>query len=980
MNPKKKIWKKVLSSGILAGLIIFLFAYFIQENNVRIVSQNARYIEDVTLQTSQRIDEVLDSAQAGINTISTLYGQTLEKPEVNFDELKKLTEKYPFDYIEYVNKDGVDFNGEGRTTNVSDREYYKEGMKGNSGMDVIFDSRIDDENLVVFYAPLYFKGEIIGVLTGHYRESQMQEILETTFFGEKARTFLCVRDGRVIACSMQGDQPENIYENFQVSKGLEQSVFEQFDQSFKTGKSYGFIYAGSSGTGNAYMTTLPKSGWTLVQTFPSAATKSMQENANAAGIMLEVGLIVVFLLYMLFLIWENWKQRAGLLKEKQEMSYIVDGIIQLFDRFVMVDLKNDTYKYLGGTSPQSVWIPMQGTYPELIDYIVSMIVGEDERKRMNLNLQKEQIQEDMSGEMADLRYEYPINRGNEIWEELNIICLEREGNVPASVLFTRQDVSKVKEEEMRAHAVLKEAYEMAENANRAKSDFLSRMSHDIRTPMNAIMGMTAIASMHIDDKERLKDCLNKIKVSSRHLLGLINEVLDMSKIESGKVNLVEEEFGVARVTEALLAIFHSQIEEKKQNLRVLNTNIVHEEVVGDAMRLQQVLVNIMGNAVKFTPEGGSILVSVSEKPSYINGSGCYEFVIEDTGIGMEKEFVEHIFEPFTRAHDSRIGKIEGTGLGMAIAKNIVQMMNGDIKVESKIGEGSRFTVTVHLKLHEEGNEDIAELKGLPVLVADDDSIACESACELLNSMGMKADWVISGDEAVDKLVKAHDSGSDYAAVILDWKMPGKDGVETAKEIRERIGKSIPIIILSAFDWADIEHEARDAGVDAFISKPLFKSRLVHAMKYVATQDGEEEISDVDQLTQKDYSGKRILLVEDNEINMEIAEELITSMGASVDKTMNGKEAVDKLHEMPAGYYDLVLMDIQMPVMNGYEATEAIRASEREDLKKIPIVAMSADAFAEDARHAKQVGMNDHIAKPVEIVKLMKAFEDWITFT
>lgn len=590
---------------------------------------------------------------------------------------------------------------------------------------------------------------------------------------------------------------------------------------------------------------------------------------------------------------------------------------------------------------------------------------------------REYIREHISRGTSYLQYEYRIQREKQRWENISILSLKNEGGAPSLVLLAIQDVTALKENELRNRIAMKEAFDAADAANRAKSDFLSRMSHDIRTPMNAIMGMTAVAVMHIDDKEYLMECLNKITLSSRHLLALINDVLDMSKIESGRVTLSEEEFDMPKTVESLLAIIHPQIEAKKQNLKVNVSQISHEKVIGDPLRLQQVFVNIMGNAVKFTPEGGTITFSISEKTSHIQGSGCYEFVFEDNGIGMKQEFIEKIFEPFARAENASSQNIEGTGLGMAISRNIVRMMNGDIEVESKLGEGSRFTVRVYLKLQDVVKESTEYLQELRVLVADDEQDACQNACEILNSIGMYADGVYSGDEAIGKLQDAQESGDEYSVVILDWKMPGKCGIETTREIREKLGEDVPIIILSAYDWSSIEQEAREAGVNAFIAKPLFESRLLYVLKSVIGEQEEEEVTDIDNFEQSDYSGKRVLVVEDNDINIEIAEELLSYVGIEVEKARDGQQAVDIVRDRPENYYDLIFMDIQMPVKNGYEAAKEIRESEREDLKTIPIIAMSADAFSDDIQRCLSVGMNAHVAKPIELPKLLEALEKWI---
>jgi len=540
------------------------------------------------------------------------------------------------------------------------------------------------------------------------------------------------------------------------------------------------------------------------------------------------------------------------------------------------------------------------------------------------------------------------------------------------------DITEMRAKENRTRMALRDAYESAKHANQAKSDFLSRMSHDIRTPMNAIIGMTAIAGSHLDDPKRLKDCLNKISVSSKHLLSLVNEVLDMSKIESGKLDLREEEFNLSELVDNLLTLTRQQIAEKKHTISVNITNVEHELVIGDSQRLQQVCINLLSNAIKYTPEGGNISVTVSEKKSGVAGVGSYEFIFKDNGIGMSEEFVGRIFEPFARAEDARISKIQGTGLGMVIAKTIVQMMNGDIKVESKEKVGSTFTVTFNLKLQDIEELSHEELVDLPVLVVDDDEDICLSTCDMLEEIGMKGAYELSGRAAVDRVSKAHEEKEDFFAVILDWKMPEMDGVETARQIRLKVGNDVPIIVLSAYDWSDIEQEARDAGVDAFISKPLFKSRLISVL-YSFVDDGNvKDIPDSIQHARAiDFSGYHLLLVEDNELNAEIAMEILKETGVNVSHVWNGEEALKKMQEVEEGYYDLILMDIQMPVMNGYEATKAIRELDRDWAKSVPIIAMTANAFVEDIENAKQAGMNAHLSKPIIVEQLLSMLREWL---
>lgn len=539
------------------------------------------------------------------------------------------------------------------------------------------------------------------------------------------------------------------------------------------------------------------------------------------------------------------------------------------------------------------------------------------------------------------------------------------------------DVTKERTEQARQRLVLEDACKTAQIANDAKTNFLSSMSHDIRTPMNAIIGMSVIAQANLNSPEKMQDCLAKINTASRHLLNLINEVLDMSKIESGKIDLTLEEVSLPDLIEDVMDVFRPLVQEKHQTLQVNANRVRHEMVVTDGGRLQQVLVNLLSNAIKYTPEGGTIGLRIQENPSFAKGKGQYSFVVTDSGIGMHEDFISHLFEPFSRADDARIHTIQGTGLGMAITQNIVRMMNGTIEVKSAPGKGSQFVVAVTFDLCEETESDNAELAGLPVLVVDDDQIICESVSEILSELGMLSSWVLSGKAAVERVAAAHEAADDFFAVILDWIMPDIDGLETLKLIREKVGPDMPIIIISAYDFSEIEEKFRLAGADAFITKPLFKSKMIHTFHKFCRNDRSDIRSALRGKPYADLDGKKLLLVEDNELNREIAVELLETHGLLINTAENGLIAVDKFKASAPGEYAGILMDIQMPVMDGYKATKAIRALEREDARAIPILALTANAFASDIGKAHSAGMNDHVAKPIDIAIFMETLGQWI---
>lgn len=532
--------------------------------------------------------------------------------------------------------------------------------------------------------------------------------------------------------------------------------------------------------------------------------------------------------------------------------------------------------------------------------------------------------------------------------------------VAAFILLYSDSAKKV----LRAEEAARKA---AESANRSKSRFLSNMSHDIRTPMNAIIGMTKIAKDHIEEPDKVGDCLKKIDLSGRLLVGLINDILDMSKIESGKMVLNNDTASLVELMQNLVSITQPTVLRKKQVFNIRLHDIRHESLIFDALRLNQVMINLLGNAVKFTPEGGRISLDVREGPAEAQGYVHLTFKVADTGIGISREFQENLFTSFTRERDSKIDKIEGSGLGLAITKMIVTMMEGSISVESEPGRGSVFTVEADFPVA--GAPEEMKLPAIRVLLADDDPDTCCSAAGYLRELGAAADIASGGRDAVKKVKEAAAKGEDYQIIFLDWRMPDLEGTDTAREIREIVGDDIPILIISAYDWSGIEVEAGEAGINGFIQKPFFKSTLYHNIqKYYLHCDREQPEEELEQNT---LSGKMLLLVDDNDINLEIAQEILSNMGAGVETAHDGKEAVELFGRSPVGYYAMIFMDIQMPVMNGYEATKAIRKMERADAGQVLIFAMTADAFADDIEQAKRVGLNAHFAKPLDITLMLK---------
>ena len=649
-----------------------------------------------------------------------------------------------------------------------------------------------------------------------------------------------------------------------------------------------------------------------------------------------------------------------------------------YDIITEIDMVHDTHRLISMDKGRQDTIPRQGVFQKEIRVIAGRFMDEENRKiyleKLDYNYMRRELEKqktysfliEMRDDHGDLRAKriqvFTINK------ELRRVCM------------ARTDVTDIVRQEQKQKEELAAALIAAEQANAAKSDFLSRMSHEIRTPMNAIIGMTTIAAQSIGDDDQVEECLSKIGISSRFLLSLINDILDMSRIESGKMLLKNEKIPVEEFLTGINSICYNQAAAKGVDYECIIDPVLDDYYMGDAMKLQQVLINILSNAIKFTGENGRVAFSVEQRQKTKKGV-VIRFIINHTGVGMSEDFLPHIFEPFSQESNGTTALYSGTGLGLAISKNIVDLMDGHIAVRSIKGIGTEFTVDVKLGITEEELKRHTQKKHdynfsyLKTLVVDDDVAVCESAVATLGEMGIKAQWVDSGRKAVSLVKEQWEAGKYFDIILIDWKMPGMDGIETARKIRAVVGPDVTIIIVTAYDWISIEHEAKLAGVNMLMSKPMFKSSLVSAFNKALGE--KEELTAHEEPSDYDFTGKRVLLAEDNAINTEVAVMLLESKGFEVETVDNGLRAMELYGKTEPGYYDVILMDIRMPLMDGLTAARNIRHLSNKDAGTIPIIAMTANAFDDDIEKSKAAGMNAHLAKPIDPERMYRTLYDFI---
>ena len=971
-NREKTVMRKQLRIAVfiavLVGIVLMVFQYF-RFVSKTIYEESVSHLTEVFHQSDNMLRELTDKNLTYLH----MWGENLQdisnEDEIR-DYIKKAQKDAGFMEFFFLSADGNYKMPTGETGYLGLQEDIGEDIR--QGNDVIANAALPGKSqLLVFATPEahgIYQGFEYDAIAIAYENSDIVEVLDISAFNGNAQSLIVHPNGRVVI-DHSSESWGNVYNFFGLLRehsDMSEKEFNELLEKFKVGRTDAMLL--NLDGGNYYL-VYEKSNiqdWMflgLVQAdIVNASMNSLQRST-----MLLVGVVVLCIAaFLISLIIQT--NRTNLRRKDTEILYR-DELFQKLsmnvdDVFLMLDAKTYQADYVSPNAEKLLGITAEQIRKD-IRVLGKLHPAEHEDLEKNY-LEEIQVHEQREG---DFKYVH-LKTGEKRW--FHNIVMGSEVNGKRKYILVMSD----RTSDWKMNQALSEAVHAAETANQAKSTFLSNMSHDIRTPMNAIIGFTTLAVSNIDNQERVQDYLGKILSSSNHLLSLINDILDMSRIESGKIHLEETEVSLSDVLHDLKTIISGQIHAKQLELYMDVMDVINEDVYCDKTRLNQVLLNLLSNAVKFTPAGGTVSVRLKQYPKAVKGSKLYEIRVKDTGIGMSQEFVQKIFSPFERERTSTVSRTQGTGLGMAITKNIVDMMGGTIEVQTEQGKGTEFIVCLPLRIQSERQriEKIAELEGLKALVVDDDFNTCDSVTKMLVRVGMRSEWTLSGKEAVLRARQSMELGDAFHAYIIDWRLPDMNGIEVTRQIRS-LGDDTPIIILTAYDWSDIEAEARAAGVTAFCAKPLFMSDIRDTLMTAIGQSQAEVEDSILPEAGSDFRGRCILLVEDNELNSEIAVEILKGYGFLVDTAENGAEAVEKVKNSTPGKYDLVLMDVQMPVMNGYEATRQIRALDDPALSGITILAMTANAFDEDRKKALEYGMDGFLSKPIVIEELISTLHN-----
>ena len=945
------------------GIVLTAFRYF-KFVSKTVYEESASHLTEVFHQSNNVLNELANKNLTYLHMWGEYLKKVSDESEIR-DYIDKAQEEAGFLYFYFLSADGNYKMLTGEAGYLGLQENLED--KITLGEDIITNAVVPGkQQMLVFASPQShgsYQGFEYDAIAIAYENADIVDVLDISAFNGNAKSYVVHPDGRVVI-DHSFEAWGTVYNFFGVLRehsNISEKEILELSEKFKErrtdtmlvnldGSNYYLVYGSSE-----------CQDWIFLGLVQADIVNASMNSLQLRTMLLGGTIVFGFAVFIIELILQ--KNRISLKRRDVEILYR-DELFQKLsmsvdDVFLMLDAKTYKADYVSPNVEKLLGITVEQIQKDIS--VLGKLHSEDCE-----DPKKNYLKEIQVNEQQEWDFEYVHQKtGEQRW--FHIIAMGSEVNGKKKYILVMSDRTVDK----KMNQALYEAVRAAETANRAKSTFLSNMSHDIRTPMNAVIGFTTLAVSNIDNKEKVRDYLGKILSSSNHLLSLINDVLDMSRIESGKIHLEETEVSLSDMLHDLKTIISGHIYAKQLELYMDAMDVTDEDVYCDKTRLNQVLLNLLSNAIKFTPAGGTVSVRLKQFPGTKKGSGLYEIRVKDSGIGMSQEFIQRIFSPFERERTSTVSRTQGTGLGMAITKNIVDMMGGTIEVRTEQGKGTEFIVRLPLRIQSEQRsiEKIAELEDLKALVVDDDFNTCDSVTKMLVKVGMRSEWTLSGKEAVLRARQSMELGDAFHAYIIDWRLPDMNGIEVTRQIRS-LGDDTPIIILTAYDWSDIEVEARAAGVNAFCAKPLFMSDIRETLMAAI---GQKQTGAEDRILPEagpDFRGRCILLVEDNELNREIAEEILKQYGFLVDIAENGAVAVEKVKNSAPGTYDLVLMDIQMPVMNGYEATEQIRALEDPALAKIRILAMTANAFDEDRKKALKCGMDGFLSKPIVMEELI----------
>ena len=975
-RKKKQFMKKRL--GVFAAAIVLIIGVsMVGIQYTRFVSktvyqESTSHLTEIFHQSNKALNELVNKNLTYLHMWSAYLQKASTEKEI-CDYINKVQEETGFSGFYFLSFDGNYKTITGETGYL--------GLQGN------LDDKITQRNDIIMNAALPGKSQMLvfacpevnGIYQGFeydaiavaYDNSDIVKVLDISAFQGNAGGYVVHSDGRVVI----DHAPEswktayNFIAVLRDHSGLSEDEIMAFSEELKQGHTGAMLV---NLEGRNYYLIYEKvniQDWELLGIVPADIVNASMNELQFSTLIIVGALLFSIAAFIIVTILR--KNRLNIKSKNTQILYRDEMFKKLSmnvdDVFLMVDAKTARVDYVSPNVEKLLGITVKQIKENI--YVLGKLHPQDTEGQRSKHLKGLLV-----NEQREWDFEYVHKKtGEQRW--FHIIAMGSEIEKKQKCIIVMSD----RTADRKMNQALSDAVSAAETANRAKSTFLSNMSHDIRTPMNAIIGFTTLAVSNIENKEKVRDYLGKILASSNHLLSLINDILDMSRIESGKIHLEETKVNLSDLLHDLKTIISGQIHAKQLELYMDAMDVTDEDIYCDKTRLNQVLLNLLSNAIKFTPAGGTVSVRLRQFPSTQKDCAQYEIRVKDNGIGMSQEFAQKIFDPFERERTSTVSKIQGTGLGMAISKNIVNMMGGTIEIKTQKNKGTEFIIRLMFRIQSEQHrvEKITELEGLKALVVDDDFNTCDSVTKMLVKVGMRSEWTLSGKEAVLRAKQSIELGDAFHAYIIDWRLPDMNGIEVTRQIRS-LGDDTPIIILTAYDWSEIEVEAKAAGVTAFCAKPMFMSDLRETLMTALGQKKEQNNDDVLPEADFNFKNKHILLVEDNELNSEIATEILTEYGFIVDTAENGAEALEKVSTSKPGTYDLVLMDVQMPVMNGYEATKCIRKLKDPALANISILAMTANAFDEDRKKALESGMDGFLSKPIVIEELVQALKNKFT--